>query len=1247
MEILNWGNPSDLSEKNLYVGYSVKENINFIPIAEIGEFPVFLVKLKQDRLPGLTYRRAIINAISKQNAENLVCFVTSDKKQISFVRSRKISDNISELRSLSYERNTPARTTVERLEKLAFTFDELGKDDTYRITNITSKLDNAFNVQEVTKQFFSDYCSVCNDLQSILNNQLKNKDPRWAHDFSLQFLNRLMFLYFIQKKRFHNGEYWLGNNQGFIKYFWESYKKANNKNNSFYQDWLAVLFFEAFNNKFQAGRADLKYLPEDIRSALAIAPYLNGGLFTANELDEKYEITIPDEFFVSLFDKFNSSEPGFLERYNFTISESTPFDIEVAVDPEMIGKVYESLVNVTTEGISEVDKRGGAGIFYTPRVEIDLMCRLALVDYLSNHLGYENKNLLYDLVFAREINEKEIADKKIEISGLWGKLNDLLCSATVCDPACGSGSFLVGMLLVLDDLQERANRYLNIQETPYERRRRIIGQQLYGVDVMEWAAHIAELRLWLQLTVETEINKEESHLKPVLPNLSFKIRCGDSLVQEIGGINFSLHRNHIDIPSTLKKRITELKEKKYRFYQGDKNLRLEDLKSEEIRLFRDILEQRQTEFKKKIAAINQQIESTLEQGELDGIGDGNAKKEKLDLQNKLIAERNEKQTELDRVDQALQALKTQKTPFIWDVAFVEIFEDEKNGFDIVIGNPPYVRQEMIAPPLVNPEDYGGETSANWRKIKDNYKASLQKSVAAAYPKFFGYNISSAKFKEIDRKSDLYVYFYLHGLSLLNQKGSFCFITSNSWLDVGYGKDLQEFLLTCSHVKLVLDNQVKRSFAQADVNTIIILLAPPLDRPPVNPTNGPENKPVRFVMFKKPYEDLFSSKVFKDIESSTERQNNDDYRVSVRTHSELWQEGIRVEDDEGTEKIKSKRPFIPQYTGNKWGGKYLRAPDIYFTILEKGKGKLVRLGDIAEVRFGIKTGANEFFYLKPVGMTVKEVVEIAEKNPDALIRVKNGAGWEGEIEARFLKPVIKSPRELKTIVVRLEDLNYLVFMCHEPKSKLAGTKALEYIKWGEKQGYQNRPSCKGREKWWDLEGKKPWRIIFTMYFQKSFKYHLNTHEAYVDNTLYESKLNIGDEYEQIFTFLLNTSIYFLYPELFGRNYGGGGAPVGFKVYEIPSLFILDPRMVITNTNFIEVINRFMNRIIQPVLLELGFDPKKPIREQEPNPLPDRKALDDIVFDTLGLIEEERREVYWSVAELVKTRLEKAKSVEEQD
>lgn len=181
----------------------------------------------------------------------------------------------------------------------------------------------------------------------------------------------------------------------------------------------------------------------------------------------------------------------------------------------MIGKVYESLVNASLE----VDTRGDAGIFYTPRTEIDLMCRLALVDRLANTLGRERKNLLYEVVFALEPEEKTDADQAVAREDLWPVLTEQLREITVVDPACGSGSFLVGMLHILDDLQKRAAKQLGAVETAYDRKKRIIGQNLYGVDVMDWACHVAELRLWLALIIDAEFIREELHIRnePLLP----------------------------------------------------------------------------------------------------------------------------------------------------------------------------------------------------------------------------------------------------------------------------------------------------------------------------------------------------------------------------------------------------------------------------------------------------------------------------------------------------------------------------------------------------------------------------------------------------------------------------------------------------------------------------------------------------------------------------------------------------------
>ncbi len=491
--------------------------------------------------------------------------------------------------------------------------------------------------------------------------------------------------------------------------------------------------------------------------------------------------------------------------------------------------------------------------------------------------------------------------------------------------------------------------------------------------------------------------------------------------------------------------------------------------------------------------------------------DEKTKKEKeqiINLENALKIEK----IKLDNYKTLLNTIgkKTQKDYFFWELDFIEVFS-QKGGFDIVIGNPPYVRQELIAPPL---EDKNSYSDDEWREIKREYKEKLIQTAMSVW----GNTI------KIDRKSDLYVYFYYQGLSLLRSGGIFCFINSNSWLDVGYGARLQEFLLKNMKPLYVFDNLVKRSFKQADVNTVIVLIQ--------RPENKLDDYTIKFVAFKKPFEDVSNAEIIKAIEKTNQPVfDNENFRIYPKTKKELLLEGVEIPEEQ--ENLLKLDPEHFPYIGNKWGGKYLRAPEIYFKILEKGKGKLVRLGDIAEVRFGIKTGANEFFYLKPVGMSVKEVVEIAEKNPDTLIPVKNGTGWEGEVEAKFLKPVIKSPRELKTSMVSLEDLNYLVFMCHEPKSKLSGTKALGYINWGEKQGYQNRPTCRSRKWWYSVLNIKPADIIFPYIVgDKLTKFlNLNKSEIYNSDDMHCIYCNKSIKFS-LFWFL-NTPIAYLQFELLSR------------------------------------------------------------------------------------------------------------------
>lgn len=1064
-------------------------------------------------------------------------------------------------------------------------------------------LEKAFGVEVVTEEFFEAYRYAISEI--IIKSLNKEVEYVKRHSFAQQFLSRILFIYFLQRKKWLK---WKNYEQdtSYMKNLWEKYKEYVNKNShkkdTFYSSWLSSLFFGAFNKK---SHLIDKELPEEIQESFRIMPFLNGGLFSKTPLDE-LNLNVPDSVFEWLFEPdftTDDKKKGFLEIFNFTIDESLPVDVEVAVDPEMLGKVYESLI--------AEEERGGAGIFYTPRVEIDLMCRLSLIEYLADHTMIDKERII-NFVFDPHNQSSQFSKEELR------KIKTALDDVKTVDPAVGSASFLVGMLNILVDLHTTLSKEIEGKdENLFALKQRIIQQNLYGVDVKDWAVMVGELRLWLSLIIETEEKYMDIYTKPLLPNLSFKIRQGDSLVEEIGGMQISLRGEPWKyLPRNIEIRIRELIDRKNAFFSGQRSSDLkevEEIEKLEHGIFKEILEEKVKELSIKIDNLENRIKQLKGQKDIFGNEDKKAK-DKI-KKNEIQIEELSKEKEKYQACLSNLKSKTQKDYFLWEVDFAEVFA-EKGGFDIVIGNPPYVRQELIAPPLENKDQYQDD---EWRELKKAYKEKLIQSVKNIWGSFI----------KIDKKSDLYVYFYYNGLSLLKADGVFCFINSNSWLDVGYGAGLQEFLLKRMQPLMIVDNLKKRSFKQADVNTVIVLIK--------RPEKQLEDYTLKFVAFKKPFEDVSNADVIKRIENIGKPVFDDeDFRVFPKTRNELLLEGVEL-DNEGTYNHMTNPEYLP-YIGNKWGGKYLRAPEIYFKILEKGKDKLVRLGEIAEARRGFTTGANEFFYLKPVGLTIKEVVEIAEKNPDALIRVKNGAGWEGEIEAEFLKPVIKSSRELKTIVVRLEDLNYLVFMCHKSKLELKGTNALEYIKFGEKQGYQNKPTCRRREKWWYL-GEISAFILSKRFLDMNLSYFTNPFNFFVGDTFFV----ISCPDWQLISAFLNSSCGSFLTEFIGRKSMGEGVLLMYGP-EISQLLIVHPKIYKgKEKDLLLTFNKLTQRIPDSIFTELGFDPSKPIREQEPNPLPDRKALDDIVFDALGLTEEERKEAYYAVAELVKNRLEKARSV----
>ena len=1143
------------------------------------------------------YRRTSIFIFSNQNGEfwHFVVAEGSGKK----IKLKRFA--------ITPENRNKLRTACEQLD-----YFKINPSEDKSTESIVRKKEIAFSVEEVTDKFFKEYRKIFDWVKNYLQGKYNNipNSQEKAHRYTHLLFNRLMFLYFVQKRGC------FGNDKEFLSHFWNAYRDNFEGKNLFHQDWLNVLFFESLNGKFYAKEYfKLGNSYPDFNSILSQTPFLNGGLFKEDSELDFLGYQIPDSYFIEIF--------NFLESYNFTVEENTPFEQEIAINPEILGFIYEMLVNVSEKR----DERHQLGIFYTPKVEIEFMIRNSLVEYLFNKTKIDKK-ILYEFIFAEKGEQKIPQFNESEREKLLKELDEI----TILDPACGSGHFLVVALDILFELKEILYQRAGKTYDRFEEKKKIIEKSIFGVDVKGWAVEIAKLRLWLNLFLEASEQQLKNRFEPLLPSLSFKLRVGDSLVQSIGDL---IPLREFKVPDrSITNRIKELRNHKVLVYQNRYDTK--KVLEEEKNLIKEIITCKKYKLSQEIQNLNIEIKNLKEEKfpEEQKLWDLPSEK-KTDILEEIINKKNE---EIQRRQNELKELENfniffertvqdkKEPPLIWDIGFAEVFE-EKDGFDIVIANPPYVRQELISDPT-KPENQSIEE-------KREYKEKLLKQIQ------LDWNDEKGDLIKLDKKCDLYVYFYLKGLKLLNSDGVMCFISSNSWLDVDFGKGLQEVLLKRVPIVAIYDNQAKRSFKHADINTIIILLKAPFEK---NWQNNLKENIVKFVVFKKPFEEIIFSETFLEIENTKGREEKEGLKIFPIKQIELWKDGAEIPKKEG-EALEEKFDEKSIYIGNKWGGKYLRAPEIYWKILEKGKDKLVKLGDIAEVKFGIKTGANEFFYLEPTGKPA----------PKGLLHVKNSAGWEGYIEEEFLKPVIKSPRELKTIIVKEEDLRYKVFMCHKSKEELKGTYALEYIDWGEKQGYQKRPSCKGRERWWDLGEWEISKNILPMFEDKRVYCFYNDCNAYIDAALYwvytktnEINLNI----------LLNSSLLKLWKELLCRPPEGLGV-MQMKVYHYHEMPIPIEFLNFDFTSeLLEFYKSFIDRKILSIFEELGFKkceqrnfnhPEHPYEYVKPEEvsfdriIPDRRELDKIVFEALGLTEEEQLEVYRAVLELVKNRLLKARSV----
>lgn len=536
-----------------------------------------------------------------------------------------------------------------------------------------------------------------------------------------------------------------------------------NKGRNFFNDYLEPLFYDALNNH----RGESQYFKE----FNCKIPFLNGGLFEPlNSYDwGNTDFNIPDEIFSNRTDDDNGD--GILDvfdRFNFTIAENEPFETEVAVDPEMLGKVFENLL--------DVKNRKSKGAFYTPREIVHYMCKESLINYLDNEVETAERKDIEQLIqmgeFTKEYDQHLFEmdykkGKKINTED-WGlptsilrnidKIDKAIANVKIADPAIGSGAFPLGMLIEIVKVRSILTEYMIMhkyfilkksneltkqwameddvrkERSLYNLKIETIENSLFGVDIEPSAVEIAKLRLWLSIVVDSE----NDSINP-LPNLDFNFMVGNSLLDEFEGIK--LFDEKLLDKDYSKKNLKNIQMgSQIDLFKTDESVK-NDLIEQISRLHKEFFKEKNNSLKKEVKNKIEKLEWTLIQFTLQSSGNEDKVKELEKLQK-----------------------EKRKPYFLWKLEFAEVFK-EKGGFDIVIGNPPYVRYE---------------------KFKE-IRSTLEK-------KYICY----------DTSADLYIYFYELGTNILKINGNINFITSNKWMKTKYGIKFRKFLLEKNKIYLLID-----------------------------------------------------------------------------------------------------------------------------------------------------------------------------------------------------------------------------------------------------------------------------------------------------------------------------------------------------------------------------------------------------------------------------------------------------------
>ncbi|MFR9530822.1 MAG: Eco57I restriction-modification methylase domain-containing protein [Rikenellaceae bacterium] len=581
---------------------------------------------------------------------------------------------------------------------------------------------DAFSVEKLSRDFFAEYKKQYDKFVGSIGDNKSNRD------YVKKMMGRLVFLQFLQKKGWMNGD---------LNYLQNLYNNSEYKDD-FLEKVLEPLFFEVLNTKEDNRK------PEKIKNlgAKVEIPYLNGGLFERDSNDQRV-ILFDASYFENLLE--------FFSHYNFTIDENDPYDAEVGIDPEMLGHIFENLL--------EDNKDKGA--FYTPKEIVQYMCRQSLIEYLQSKLGKHSE--IEAFVNRHDVSSKFIITNAREIERHLDEVK-------ICDPAIGSGAFPMGILNEIFHCKMALDLTLDRAET----KKAIIQNSIYGVDIEQGAVDIARLRFWLSLVVDEDVPQP-------LPNLDYKIMCGNSL----------LSRHALDTP--IKEVFAEYnkgKKKEDQFtlesYKALVSGYTNNSNKEEKAAFRTKIEEIKRAFKteldKNVIKKRIKLQSEINNLKADNLF-GTASKEELKL-----AKEKEKKLKIMLDNEAnITNNKLYADAFEWRFELPALLDEDGvfMGFDIVIGNPPYIQLQ-----------------ANGGLLGEMYK--------------------DAGFETFTRTGDIYSLFYEKGIQLLRTGGIEAFITSSKWMRAAYGEKARAFFAKNNPLRLV--DLGANIFDSATVDTNILIIA---------------------------------------------------------------------------------------------------------------------------------------------------------------------------------------------------------------------------------------------------------------------------------------------------------------------------------------------------------------------------------------------------------------------------------------